>query len=135
MNGALDRLRDIKPPVEVPDHSPIFLILLILLLLAGVGAIYLFVRRGKRGKRRRRPDPKEIARRKLETIDFGNPKEAVYTFGEYLPLLMEDESLTERFERIAKELEKYKYRKEVPPLDDSDVKNMRKLIAKVLKNG
>ena len=135
MNDSLERLRDIKPPVEVPDHSLTLLILLALLLLAGAGVIYLFVRRGKRGNRRRRPDPKEIARRKLETIDFGNPKEAVYTFGEYLPLLMEDENLTERFERIAKELEKYKYRKEVPPLDDYDVKNMRKLIEKVLRNG
>ncbi len=135
MNDTLQQLRDIKPPVEVPDDSLVLFLSLTLLLIFVAGAIWLLLSGRKRIKRRRRPDPKEIARKKLGSIDFKNTKDAVYTFGEYLPLLIEDEDMMERFEKVRKDLERYKYRKDVPPLDEYDIKNMRKLIKKALRDG
>ena len=134
MNEMLKQLRDIKPPVEVPDHSLLLLLGTAAALIGGAALLYLLFRRKRKG-RRRRPDARQIARERLRSIDFSDGKEAVYTFSEYLPVLTEDPEVMEAFEALLGRLEKYKYRPTVPTLEEADRRQMRKLIDKVLKNG
>ena len=132
----LKQLKDIKPPVAVPDHS-LWLLLGTAAAAAGLAALawYLWRRRPAR-KRRRRKSPRQIAREKLSAIDYTDTKGAVYAFGEYLPaLIADDPALTEAFEALQKELEPYKYKKEVPPLAPDHEKAMRRLVKKGLKRG
>jgi len=132
MNDVLRQLKDIKPPVEVPDHSLwLFLAVLTALLAVVVVVALRFRRRGAPPGRGRGPDPKDLAKAKLSAIDFGDAKDAVYTFDEYLPTLIagDDEAMAD-FEALQPELERYKYRKRVPPLDEEVVERMRRLIRK-----
>ncbi len=111
----MEGLRDIKDVVEVQEHSLAMLITLIVvvLLLLGV-ALYLFK---NRRRRRKKPTAKEIALEKLQNLDYGNPKEVVYTFEADGELFVNDKN-QEDFEKIKKELEIYKYKRDVPPLDE-----------------
>jgi hypothetical protein len=133
---ALKELRDIKPPVEVPDHS----LWLLLAVVAGVLALGLLLWRlaSRRHvkRRRRRKSPEEIARERLSAIDYDDTKGAVYTFGEYLPTLIgEDEEAMRAFEALQARLARYKYKKEVPPLRKEDVEAMKRLVKKGLSHG
>ena len=139
MNGALQetlaKLKPIKPPVEVPDASFWQLLgLLALLVLLVAAALWLWRRKRRPRRRRFRKSPEQIARERIEAIDFNDTKGAVYTFGEYLPLLLSDdkESMAQ-FEALQRELETYKYKKEVPPLPAELRKKMARLIAKGVK--
>ncbi len=132
-NDMLRQLKDIKPPVEVPDHSIwVFFALMTLFVLVIAALLYLLRRKRGRKRGRRRIDPIEIARRELRSIDFNDTKRAVYTFDEYLPLLLDDDESKHAFEALQRDLERYKYRKDVPPLDSYDRRRMEKLIKKAL---
>ena len=139
MNGALQetlaKLKPIKPPVEVPDTSLWQLLgLLALLALLAATALWLWRRKRRPRRRRIRKSPEQVARERLRAIDFGDTKGAVYTFGEYLPLLLfGDEEAAREFEALQRELEPYKYKKEVPPLPAELRKKMERLIAKGVK--
>ena len=137
MNDLLKQLKDIKPPVDVPDHS-LWITLGLAIAAVAIVMIATLVWYKSRPLKpiRRRQDPKAAAKAKLETIDYGDTKSAVYTFGEYLPLLIYDQpELMEAFEAMQKELEAYKYKKEVPPLKKEHIKAMKSLIKKGLKHG
>jgi hypothetical protein len=106
-------MRDIRPIVDVPDHSLWLFAALIagaLLLLAVL--VLWFLRR-----RKKRLDPRrEEALRRLNSLDFTDTKSAVYDFsllGHYVAT-PETEST---FRELLAELETYKFKKEVPPLD------------------
>ncbi len=121
----MEGLRDIKDVVEVQEHSLAMLIALIVAVLFFLGvALYLFK---NRRRRRKKPTAKEIALQKLQNLDYGNPKEVVYTFeadGE----LFVNEKNQEDFNKIKKELEIYKYRRDVPPLDEVVKKEIEQFI-------
>ena len=121
----MEGLRDIKDVVEVQEHSLAMLIALIATVLFFLGvALYLFK---NRRRRRKKPTAKEIALQKLQNLDYGNPKEVVYTFeadGE----LFVNEKNQEDFNKIKKELEIYKYRRDVPPLDEVVKKEIEQFI-------
>jgi hypothetical protein len=107
------KLRDIRPIVDVPDHSLWLFTALIAgaLLLLGL-LVFWFLRR-----RKKRLDPRrEEALRRLNSLDFTDTKSAVYDFsllGHYVAT-----PETERtFRELLAALETYKFKKEVPPLD------------------
>jgi hypothetical protein len=134
MRDELSQLKDIKPPVEVPDSSFwFFLALIITIFLLLLALVYWF--KYKRGsKRRKRFDPILEAKEKLKRIDFTDSKMAVYTFDEYLPVLIgDDQEMLKSFENLQKDLEKYKYKKDVPKLSEQDRLNMKKLIDRFIK--
>jgi len=134
MSDALQKLKDIKPPVEVPDHSLWLLlgIAAVVILAAALFGVWYFRRVPKR--RKRGADPAEIAKSKLKKLDFTDAKGAVYTFDEWFPVLAkESEELKREFEEIQKRLERYKYKREVPPLSEEDREAIRNMIGKVLK--
>jgi len=110
----MEGLRDIKDIVEVPDHSLWILICTIFLILLALGvALFLFKNRRKRKKHL---TPKEIAKAKLKSLDFNNPKDIVYGF-EAQAIYFLDEKSEPQYREIVEQFSPYKYKKEVPPLD------------------
>ncbi len=118
-------LRDIKDVVEVQEHSLAMLIALIVvvLLLLGV-AFYLFK---NRRRRRKKLTAKELALQKLQNLNYSDTKEVVYAF-EAEGELFVNEKNQENFNKIKKELEIYKYKKDVPPLDEGVKKAIEQFI-------
>jgi LPXTG-motif cell wall-anchored protein len=118
------KLRDIRPIVDVPDHSLWLFTALIagaLLLLAAL--VFWFLRR-----RKKQVDPKrQEALKRLNALDFTDTKSAVYDFsllGHYVAT-PETEST---FRELLAELEIYKFKKEVPPLDAALKAKMQEFI-------
>jgi flagellar biosynthesis/type III secretory pathway M-ring protein FliF/YscJ len=122
------KLRDIKDIVEIPDNSLFELLSLVggVVALLIVGAI-LFLIYKKFKNRRRKPTKKELALEELKSIDFSNSKESAYKFSRY-GYLWVDEHNRNRFFNIERDLEKYKYKRDVPPLEDRVKEEMREFI-------
>ena len=134
MNEALQNLKDIKPPVEVPDHSLWLLLAIAAAVVVAVVLLGVWYFRRVPKRRKRGADPIEIAKSKLKKLDFTDAKEAVYTFDEYFPVLAKDsEELKREFEELQNRLDRYKYKREVPPLERDDIEAIRGMIEKVLK--
>ncbi len=121
-------LRDIKGLVAVPDSSlwEVLALAALVCLLAGAG-FWLYLRRRPRRRRRRRKSPEEIAIERLRAIDFGDTKEAVYTFTDAITLLSQKRPIA-GLEEFLRRLERYKYKKEVPPLEEGDKERMLSMI-------
>ena len=58
---------------------------------------------------------------KLKNLDINNAKEAAYSITHYGALLKEKSKSPEIFESLSQKLEPYKYRKEVPSLDERTI--------------
>ena len=134
MNETLQRLKDIKPPVEVPDHSLWLLLAIVSAVVVAVALLGVWYVKRVPKRRKRGADPIEVAKSKLKKLDFTDAKEAVYTFDEYFPVLAKDsEELKREFEELQNRLDRYKYKREVPPLERDDIEAIRGMIEKVLK--
>ncbi len=134
MNEALQNLKDIKPPVEVPDHSLWLLLAIAAAVVVAVVLLGVWYFRRVPKRRKRGADPIEIAKSKLKKLDFTDAKEAVYTFDEYFPFLAKgSEELKREFEELQNRLDRYKYKREVPPLERDDIEAIRGMIEKVAK--
>jgi len=119
-------LKDIKPLMTVPDHSLLMLLSLIAGVLVLALGLYFWLKKPAR-KRRRRLSKREQAVANLKALDFSDTKEAVYDFSENMHVLT-DENDNEAFHKLLEKLEVYKYKKEVPPLSESDKQEMIKMI-------
>ena len=119
-------LKDIKPLMTVPDHSLLMLLFLIAGVLLLALGLYFRLKKPAR-KRRRRLSKREQAVENLKALDFSDTKEAVYDFSENMHVLT-DENGNEAFHKLLEKLEVYKYKKEVPPLSESDKQEMIKMI-------
>ncbi len=110
----MEQLRDIKDIVEVPEYSfEILLAIIILTLTILILAIYFYK---NRRKRRKKLSKREIALNSINSIDYKNPKDVAYKFTLDGAVLI-DEEHRNGFDNLVEELERYKYRKDVPPLD------------------
>ena len=122
-------IRDIKPLLPIPDVSVYFFIGLVaigtLVLIAGL--IYLL--RWWRQHRKRDPRIEWLAA--LDRIDYNNPKKAAYTMTRYGRLLAEERRQKEILSQLLPRLERYKYKKEVPPLDEETKRFMKLFIEMV----
>jgi len=124
-------LKDIKPIVDINDNSLYILIGLIIAILLVVGVISYFLYRKYVIKQRRYRKTKEYkAKEALKNIDFNDTKKAVYDFSKYSQVLAEAKNINE-LNNILKELEKYKFKKDVEPLNSIDIKRMKKFIKEV----
>ena len=124
----MEELKDIKDIVEVHEHSLLIvggLTIFILILLSL--AVYFFRNRRRRHKK---VTLKEIAFDKLTNIDFLDTKSVVYTFEEQGRLFLNEKN-QEEFDSIIKELTVYKYRKNIPNLDPTVEKRIKKFIGEV----
>jgi len=111
-------LHDIKPLVDVPDNSIwLFSGVVIISIIILVALIIFAIRFFKKSKNQ----PK-ILLEELKNIDTKNSKEAAYSITHYGELLLEKSSSPELFDNLAQRLEPFKYRKEVPALDERTIK-------------
>jgi hypothetical protein len=111
----MEELKDIKDIVEVHEYSFMLLIGVTLTVLCLVGvALYLFK---NRRRRRKKPTQRQLALSKLTNLDYSNTKEVVYTFEEKSQLFLSEKN-QKTFNSLIRELEIYKYKKEIPPLDE-----------------
>jgi len=112
----MEGLKDIKDIVEVHEHSfeTLMGIILFSLLIVGI-LLYLFL---NRRKKRKKPTAKALAKEALNTLDYNNTKEVVYGFIENIQAFLNEKNL-EEFKNIEGELNQYKYKKEIPALDES----------------
>ena len=129
--NELAKLKDIKPPVNIDTTLQEIVIyagagvgLLVIAIL--IVLLYLFLFK----KKRRKLSKKELALKALEQIDFNSTKDAVYTFSVNSQILASDEN-KEELNNLLKELQKYKYKKEVAKLSSSDIERMKKFIKKL----
>ncbi len=109
------KLHDIKPLVEIPDNS-IYLFFSLLALAAvavAVGVWYLL----KYMRREKAQNLQKVYLQKLKEIDTEQAKSAAYELTHYGNLLDKDHPQTKAYEMMVKQLESFKYKKQVGSFD------------------
>lgn len=111
----LKKLNDIKPLVEIPDNSFfIFIVLVFILILLFITIVFFIIKLLKNRKKNTRKLYFEI----LKNVDFNNSKNAAYTITKYSRLLVKNEREIRLCNELVDELSIYKYKKNVPKIDD-----------------
>ncbi|WP_456489197.1 hypothetical protein [Caminibacter pacificus] len=112
-------IKDIKPNVEIIDYN--FYIFLFVVFIVVLVSIFLGYKLYKKFKT---PNPKKLLIKRLKELDYSNPKKVAYNFAPIAKNLI-NENNKELFELIENELQKYKYKPNVPPIDEK-IKEMIK---------
>ncbi len=115
-----DTLRDIKPLLEIPDNS-FYIYWGLILFGAALALMILFFVGRKLWLNRRKNLAKEYLAA-LKAIDWGNSKEGAYRATHYARLLATDARRKELFDQLVPLLEKYKYKREVDPVDEETLR-------------
>ena len=104
----------------------IFLISLsfITFLLILIVVAYLYKNRITKTKQ---PSKKQLALKRLKGLDFTNTKDVVYSFS-LDGYIFVNESNQEKFNQIEKELEQYKYKKDIQPLEQNIITQIKEFI-------
>lgn len=118
------KLKDIKSIVAVPDHSLWLFGALVIaaVVAAGLIALWFFRRHQSRIDRRR-----VLALKRLDAIDYRDAKQAAYDFS-LLGHFVATPKTAPEFAAIIQDLEPYKFKKEVLPLDAALQKRMQTFI-------
>jgi hypothetical protein len=122
-----DKLRDIKPLLEIPDSSYYIYIALIVFALFLLFGVVFFV--AKKFWDKRKGNMKKVYLERLKMVDWTDSKKASYEvtfFGR--TLLDVDPRVEEIYTQLLPMLEAYKYRKEVPSIDDETMKQYNLLV-------
>ena len=127
LNNTLDKLKDIKASQVIQiDFTP-YIFLAIAIVIVGFLIILFFV--FFKNKKRKRLDAKQIAKNNLKNINFkkDSTKDIVYTFtvNGYECL---DEKHKDEFNQIVKNLEPYKYKKDVKKISKDLISDMKEYI-------
>jgi Tfp pilus assembly protein PilO len=118
-------LKDIKPNVPIIDWQwYVFLIFMIILIIGILFLIYKFI------KHRKKEDLRKKALKELKELDFKNSKKTAYKFTKLAHMFVNEENKTE-YEKIVKKLEKYKYKPEVPDMDEEIIKEIKEFIREI----
>ncbi|QIR75685.1 hypothetical protein FA592_05360 [Sulfurospirillum diekertiae] len=125
----MEQLRDIKGLVEIPFPT-LWLIIaalaLVCLLLLGASLWY------RSHQRKKAHSVRAKALLALKQMDFSDAKEAAYCFTHNGYLVLGENSLhVKNFETIVQDLEAYKFKKEVPSLDEAMTRRMQAFIKEV----
>ena len=113
MNGEL---RDIKPLLEIPDDS--YTIFIVLSLFMGIIILTLLFILFRKFFANRKQDMKKVYLQRIKNVDWNHPKQAAYEVTYFGRLLADEPRVKEIYNQIVPMLEPYKYRKEVPPVDE-----------------
>ncbi len=116
LNMTLPPIKDIKPPVEIPDISRwLYWGVIVLGVLVIVVALFFLVRKILSLREENRQKRYLEA---LHRVEWSDPKKAAYTITHYGRLLATDDRRRELFSQLLPLLERYKYRKEVAQVDE-----------------
>ncbi len=114
-------LKDIKPNVVIIDWQWY-------MFLVFITAIFIFlIFLGYKLYSNRKKDYKKALIKKLTNLPFEDAKKTAYEFTTLGRMFVNEEN-EKLFEEIEKELEKYKYRPQVPPLDKEIKEKIEKFI-------
>ena len=116
-------LHDIKPLVEVPDNSFIYLVSIGVLL--AIALVFLLVVMYKMYKKSKIVSLRKVNLKKIHAVDMSNAKEAAYQISAYGKLLAQSEKQMQILENLDKSLDQYKYRKEVSSIDEETLKEYK----------
>lgn len=122
-----DELRDIKPLLEIPDSSYyLFLGLVALASILFIAMVWFLVKKFWKTKK---VNLQKLYFEQFQNLDWSNPKKAAYEATELGRKLTEhNERAKEIYLQLIPLLEPYKYRKEVPSLDDETLKQYNLLV-------
>ena len=112
-------LKDIKPIVEIPDNSLLILGVSLFTLIVLLSLLYLLLKPKRR--RRKKLTPLELKKKELKELNFNDDKEVAYIFTTHAEEFINEKNFSE-YKKLVKELEPYKYKKEVPKMDE-ELKN------------
>ena len=125
-----NELRDIKPLLEIPDSS--YYIFLALVFI-GVGVVLIII--GlliKKFWKKKKVDMQKVYFEQFKNLDWSEVKTSAYEATRLGRLLTkENERSREIYEQLVPMLEAYKYKKEVPMLDE-DTLNQYNLLVHII---
>ena len=123
----LKNLRDIKPIVQIPDNSLYIFIAIIITLLIAAAIVATLLKRKMRKPKRFIKTPLELAKERIKNINYSDAKSVTYTFLEDVSQFVNEKNKAE-FEAIAKELQAFKYKKDIPPMSNELIERIKKFI-------
>ncbi len=110
------KIHDIKELVEIPDFSLyIYMLLWILGLILIISFIFFIYKYFSNKSKDKRKKYFKI----LKELDLNNTKNSAYTITKYARLLAHNEREKRVCNELIEELENFKYKKEVEPLNDN----------------
>ena len=123
----MEKLKSIKPLMEIPDYS-FYLYLLFIVVVTTLAAVLVYLL--LRALSRKKISKKEEIKKRLRSLDLKDAKRVAYEITRYGRYLVSDESKARLYEDLVKKLTPYKYKKEVPPLGE-ELKREIKLFLQV----
>jgi len=121
-----DKLRDIKPLLEIVDSSYYIYVGLIFVSVFLVISAVVFIGRNLWINRKRSIE--ELYLERLKSIDWSNAKKASYDVTFLAYHFIDNERVNEIYLQTIPMLEKYKYRKEVPTVDSETIRQYELLV-------
>lgn len=109
-------LHDIKPLVEVPDNSLIYLgiVAFVIVMIVVLTAVWLY----RYFTKAKVEDLRKRYMKKIHKVDTSNAKQAAYEISSYGRFLAKSEHAKDMLDNLDNRLSKYKYKKEVEALDE-----------------
>ena len=123
MNGEL---RDIKPLLEIPDYS--YTLFIVLALFMGIIILILLFLFFKKFWSKRKEDMKKVYFQRLKNVDWRHSKQAAYEVTFFGRQLSDEPRVEEIYNQLIPMLEPYKYRKEVPTVDEVTLRQYNLLV-------
>lgn len=118
-------LIDIKDYENIVNYNfYIFLIISFLIFIILVILLYKILVKMKNKSK----TPKMIAKEKLLSLDYNNSKHVAYAFSENARILIQNEAQEQLFLKIFENLQKYKYKKQVPSLSEDDKNDIKRFM-------
>jgi len=121
-----NELRDIKPLLEIPDSS--YYLFLALILVGFVVLFVLLMFLFKKFWTNRKVNMKKVYLEALKNLDWSETKKSAYLATELGRKLATEERTEEIYNQLLPLLEAYKYKKEVPMIDDETLKQYNLLV-------
>jgi len=123
MNGEL---RDIKPLLEIPDNS--YTIFLVLAVFMGLLIFSLLLILFRKFWSKRKVDMRKVYAQRIKNVNWKHTKQAAYEVTFFGRLLSDDPKIEGIYKQLVPMLEPYKYRKNVPALDEETLKQYNLLV-------
>jgi len=121
-----DELRDIKPLLEIVDSSYYIYVGLVFVSVFLIISAVVFIGRNLWLNRQRSIG--ELYLERLKSIDWSDSKRASYDITYLAYHFIDNERVQEIYSQTIPMLEKYKYKKEVPPVDNETIRQYELLV-------